>query len=294
MKTVSIIIILILIVVFFIIALVFYNGEIRKSDNYFEIQDSLIVKKTDRLIENLDIKNGFKNLFLGTSFEKYNFNSKDWNISKSYDYSVITCSKEFNDYLYINRVQLEKVKLIFFKKKLISISVYGRMSKEKQNITRLLTTLTNLYGEPNQSIPLDFYGNEEWEYIYKPRIRKPTLTNSKKYSLEPIISYKDNKTGIYFRIISHNIIDYYWQSDSIYLEYVNKCVVKQYDPDLKPGGAIGSNNNYVFHESTEYFIISQKYGITQYYIFLDNERKKEKQIEMENKQKAIDKESNKL
>ncbi len=105
------------------------------------------------------------------------------------------------------------------------------MSKSKQNETGFIAILKYLYGEPNLNDPIKFTGRLRWnnekELIYRVPIREPYLNNPSIFNkesaiinMEPIVSYKDNETGIYCRYKSQNIIEHYWQSESLYLEYL--------------------------------------------------------------------------
>jgi len=297
----------------FLVLLLFtlpYVNSLRKTEksklsSYFQIKDSLFENKSADLIKNLEKKNGFKNLFLGTSFDNYNFNPKEWSISKYYNNDVIHCTIKFDNEISINGVVLKEVKLIFFEKELISIHVQSKLSKIKQNETGLLKALTNLYGESNLNKPINFRGRDKWnnekELIFKPYIRRPYLNNHNVFSeepaivnMEPITSYLDNETSMYFRYKSQTINEYYWKSNMVYLEYLNNCIVKQYDPNMKESGIPTDNNNFLFVESTEFFAISQVEALANYYIFLETEKNKIKETNKLNQQKKINAESNKL
>jgi len=113
-------------------------------------------------------------------------------------------------------------------------------------------------------------------------------------SPQPIISTYDKKTGMYYRIESQDQFTEYWQSELLYLEYINHYIIKQYDPDIEKTGYPTTKIGHLFCESTEYFSISEKDGFKNYSIFLDNEQKKEEQKKLKNNQEKIDKESDKL
>ncbi len=128
-------------ILFTIIIVLNNSNRIRKKevvidDGFFKIQDSAIVNKSDILIENLVLKNGFKNLFLGANFKEYNFALRNWRIEESYNKKVIECTARDVSKIYINGVQLEKINLVFFNNFLISIKIYSKLSKKKVKMKR--------------------------------------------------------------------------------------------------------------------------------------------------------------
>lgn len=302
-------ILFILIIVLAIIIALSSKNETKKdesgvSDDFFSIQDSVIAIKSDNLIENLDLKKGFKNLIIGTNFKEYNFNPYGWNISESYDKKVIECTTNAVRDIYINGVQLKNINLIFFNSILISIEVNSQLSKEKYQNTGIFNALTNLYGKPNLDKPLLFPPSDnsvksnsiDNSQNDKNEIVLGSLNNMDKIrpGSNPIVSIYDSETGMYYRIESYCGFVSYWHSELLYLEYKNKCVVKQYDPEIEKTGFPSSKFEYLFTESTEYFSISEKVGLTNYNIYLEKERKRIEQERLRYEQEKIDKESDKL
>lgn len=259
----------------------------RNEAKYFIIKDTAINNLSANPIDNLEVKNGFKNIFLGSNINEYQFNPREWNTIKESKSDIVIYNKDFDGQLVINNVTLDKIKLIFFKETLISINVYSKLSKELQNITGLYSTLTELYGIPNRKTALDFNGRDKYDNELNLIYKVPICTQSIRYNM-------DKQSGIYFQYTSQIIEDKYWVGSNVYLQYINNCVGKRYDPDMKEGALPKSGGGEIIYESTEFFSISNKNKLEEYYNYVETKRQqKEADIERE-KSDQIRSESNKL
>lgn len=148
-----------------LIIIVQCKNEIIKEEKetiFFEIHDTLLINKSPDLHKNVDIKHGFKNIFLGTNIHDYKFD-KNW--ENYYKYKIIRVySSILGNPFEINGTSLRKITLVFFEDKLVLIKVFSDERKTKEgscNNGAILKTLMMLYG---QSITfnikeddLDFY-----------------------------------------------------------------------------------------------------------------------------------------
>jgi hypothetical protein len=145
-----------------------YTEKKQNSKNnikYFKIVDSPLTNKSNIKIENIDRKNGFKNILLGSYFLSYEFNNKEWEITDD-NYPNITEAvyKVTNDNYSINNAKLESIRLVFFMKKLIIIEIES--SIQKGTDLKILPALKELYGEPTQNFSNFDYGSYKFLFGY--------------------------------------------------------------------------------------------------------------------------------
>jgi hypothetical protein len=243
-----------------------YNQERTRnaSNNFFEIKDSELIDITGSNIENLDKKNGFKNLFLGSKFESYNFNPRTWLITKDYT-GIFTMVNYVNvdDEFKINGVKIKNVQLIFFNGELILIDVVG----EKQDIidNKILTVLEGLYGKPSDNLKKLEVVDGYCELILKYEKTEPPpkeikiFQNNSSY-MPPIIRSFNIEAGQYYEILNHNESAFGWKGNSVSLKYYfdSKTKVfygKKLRNDFKP-----EDEKYRKNECSERFMISDIEG----------------------------------
>lgn len=140
------------------------SGSIEIDSGYFKLVDDTNSSASPRNLNNLELKRGFKNLYLGTLFSDYNFNKSEFKTSKYCNDEIVFCVKSFeNDTEYINGVKLSQIELLFFKGKLSLINVIGADTIGKDQ--KLLSLLSYYYGNPTNELKPIARGRHRVEFV---------------------------------------------------------------------------------------------------------------------------------
>ncbi len=138
--------------------------SIEIDSGYFKLVDDTNSSASPRNLNNLELKRGFKNLYLGTLFSDYNFNKREFKTSKYCNGEIVFCVKSFeNDTAYINGVKLSQIELLFFKGKLSLINVIGADTIGKDQ--KLLSLLSYYYGNPTNELKPIAQGRHRVEFV---------------------------------------------------------------------------------------------------------------------------------
>lgn len=269
MKTISFKFIIVYLIIFLLISCnMNTNQETAKndSDNFFEIKDSELIDITGSSIENLDKKNGFKNLFLGSKFESYNFNPRTWLITKDYTgiFTMVNYANADDDFK-INGVKIKSVQLIFFNEGLILIEVV----REKQEFAdgRILEVLEGLYGKPSDNLKrlevMDGFCEFllSYEKIEPPPKEFKVFQNNSSY-MPPIVHSFNIESGQYYEAINQKESALGWEGDSVRLKYYSDSKTKVFYGKKLRNDFTPKDIKYRKDESSERFIISNIEGCT--------------------------------
>jgi len=121
------------------------NAEI--DSGYFKLEDDTINIKTLHNIKNLALKNGFKNIKLGSPYSDFKFNKTEYEFEEYLNGKIRMISKQFEkEKIEFNGVLLSNLELVFYLDKLIIICIEGQ--QQETNKRHLFRILTDSYGEP--------------------------------------------------------------------------------------------------------------------------------------------------
>jgi len=280
----------------FILILISCNSNVndgKSNVNYFKIKDAEFKNISEHKIENLDNKNGFKNIFLGTKLSSYNFNPEEWKINKEYSEKITEAicdltSKDFN----INEVKLQSIKLIFFEDVLILIDVNCvEQNTDDQNILKILTSI---YGDHTDNLEnlnsmfsiYDLY-NYKSIFEYNKKVTSPIIKKSS-VSSYPNSSYpitrtltKDNETDEYYEYYNCTESSKGWEGKNIRLKYYFTSKTKGIYGKLKKDDGIPNSPKYNKIEANERFVIMSIKGTDEVLSFLKDYKIKESEDEIE-------------
>lgn len=121
----------------------------KKEVDFFVLEDDSIKIEQPSSLLNLDLKNGFKNLKLGSDFSQYNFKKrwKTYTDAEKFGKIIVVNDERFR----INKAEIKEIQLLFLHQKLVGILL--RKIQPSYNTNRgdgLFNVLVGLYGEPNK------------------------------------------------------------------------------------------------------------------------------------------------
>lgn len=273
------------------------------KNNYFKIKDVEPKNIGTSKIENLDIKNGFKNIYLGSDFSSYNLNPNEWEFDKKYEGKIIEATSDLTgSKIVINNVQLKNIKLTFYDSLLVLIDVKGL---EKTNDFQYIFEIFKaIYGNPTDNLIKDeslfstFFSSYESDFEYKIEREKSKEIKSDYNSLfseTPIArSYsKDENTGEYYSSLDYKEYAKGWEAKNVRIKYHYTCQTNGYYGKDLDEVSLSTRPSYTKIESNERFIIMSIEGANEILNFLKNYKTKENdkmlKKEEERKKKEFDK-----
>jgi hypothetical protein len=254
------------------------------SNNYFKIKDVEPKSLGPSKIENLDIKNGFKNIYLGSNFSSYNFNPNEWEFVKEHEGKIIKATGNLTGKkIVINNVPLENIKLTFYDSLLILIDV--SCLEQSNDFQFIFEIFTAIYGYPTDDL-IKIKTNNEWffstifgsyesefEYnIKREQTKKIETKNNSLYSQPPLSRgySKDEISGQYYSSINYKEYFKGWEAENVRMKYYYTCqTLGYYGKDFDKINLNTSPSDTKI-ESSERFVIMSIKGANEILNFLTN------------------------
>lgn len=281
-----------------------------KSGNYFKIKDVAFNSNLSPIIRNLDEKNGFKNIYLGSTFQSFNFNPNEWISTLKDEFSIKEVKKNCEEEeIMINNSSIEFIRLVFFKEILTVIEVGFRTSvKHGSNV---YSVLEDAYGSYTHNLSTF---KSDYQSLFKYSLQEEPINNEfgsarinnlsspsgidfelvqKMFSTKPKIVtpsfYKNSETGTWCRDLGHETFCYGWEGKKVQLKYnsYNKHI-EDYGKDEKKLLYDSVDGPVSFTLSSEKFILMNREKCNEVLVFIHNVEKMQRLNEI-NEGEAIKK-----
>jgi hypothetical protein len=279
---------------FFVISLMIFitscggnskNQEEKKANvciDCFELKDDTIKINHLRDISNLEKKNGFKNIQLGSLFSIYKFNTEEYQVLDYYGGVIKTACKNFKEeQIAINNVGIRRLELVFYKDKLMLIALISDSSDK--NSYSWVEFLREIYGEAESDLDEPINRNEDQMFSYL--FKSISYVKQKKYQgaeglkhlnelierkkFEPVVLNYDSDLKQYY---SESNYQYSrgWKSKSVSLIHTHYSKTKYYRKKESISNNLPGMSDYSVETSFEKIVIYKSKPALEALIWIKN------------------------
>lgn len=233
----------------------------------FELKDDTIKFNHLRDISNLEKKNGFKNIQLGSLFSNYKFNREEYQVLDYYGGVIKTACNNFKEeQIAINNASIKRLELVFYEDKLMLIALISDSSDK--NPYSWVEFFREIYGDAESDLDEPINRNEDQMFSYL--FKSISYVKQKKYQgaeglkhldelierkkFEPVVLNYDSDLKQYYSENNYQNSSG-WRSKSVSLIYTHYSKTKYYRKNESISNNLPGMSDYSVETSFEKIVI---------------------------------------